>query len=140
MKVDICQPRSTGSRGGLQGRGQRGENPQMIARWLWSMLGVGYVLGHSVIFDSATLWTVARQDPLFMGVSRQEYWSRLPFASTGHLSNPGIEPMSPAAPALAGRFLTSGLPGKPRDWVAFHYCWLGICIIETILDLVAALW
>ena len=90
--------------------------------------------------DSATLWTVARQVPLFMGVSRQEYWSRLPFASTGHLSNPGIEPMSPAAPALAGRFLTSGLPGKPRDWVAFHYCWLGICIIETILDLVATLW
>ena len=26
----------------------------------------------------ATLWTVARQAPLSMGLSRQEYWSRLP--------------------------------------------------------------
>ena len=28
----------------------------------------------------ATLWTVAPQAPLFMGFSRQEYWSGLPFA------------------------------------------------------------
>ena len=27
----------------------------------------------------ATLWTVACQAPLFMGLSRQEYWSGLPF-------------------------------------------------------------
>ena len=88
----------------------------------------------------ATLWTVAHQVPLFMGFSRQEYWSRLPFPSTGDHSNPGIESMSPAAPALTGRFFTSEPPGKPRDWVAFHYCWLGILIIiETVLDLVAAL-
>ena len=26
-----------------------------------------------------TLWTVARQAPLSMGFSRQEYWSGLPF-------------------------------------------------------------
>ena len=25
--------------------------------------------------DYATLWTVTHQDPLFMGLSRQEYWS-----------------------------------------------------------------
>ena len=29
----------------------------------------------------ATLWTVARQGPLSMGFSRQEYWSGLPFYS-----------------------------------------------------------
>ena len=29
----------------------------------------------------ATLWTVARQAPLSMGLSRQEYWSGLPFPS-----------------------------------------------------------
>ena len=54
----------------------------------------------SVLSDSATLWTVALQAPLSMGVSRQEYWSRLPFPSPGHLPNPGIEPMSPPSLAL----------------------------------------
>ena len=43
-----------------------------------------------------TLWTVARQDPLFMEFSRQEYWRGLPFPSPGDLSNLGMEPMSPA--------------------------------------------
>ena len=31
--------------------------------------------------DSATPWAVARQVPLSMGFSRQEYWSGLPFPS-----------------------------------------------------------
>ena len=43
-----------------------------------------------------TLWTVACQAPLSMGFSWQEYWSGLPFPSTGDLPNPGIEPGSPA--------------------------------------------
>ena len=47
----------------------------------------------------ATLWTVARQAPLFMGFSRQEYWSGLPFPSPGDLPNPWIEPGSPALQA-----------------------------------------
>ena len=38
--------------------------------------------------DLAIPWTVARQVPL----SRQEYWSGLPFPSLGDLLNPGIEP------------------------------------------------
>ena len=40
--------------------------------------------------------TVAYQAPLSMGLSRQEYWSGLPFPSPGHLPNPGIKPRSPA--------------------------------------------
>ena len=40
------------------------------------------------------------QAPLFMGFSRQEYWSGLPFPSPGHLPDPGTEPSSPASPAL----------------------------------------
>ena len=47
----------------------------------------------------ATLWTVAHQAPLFMGLPRQEYWSGLPFPSPGDLPRPGIESVSPA---LAG--------------------------------------
>ena len=51
------------------------------------------------------------QVPLFMGFSRQEYWSGLPFLSPGDLPDPGIEPMSPA---LAGGFSTTGLPGEDQ--------------------------
>ena len=50
----------------------------------------------------ATLWTVACEAPLFMGFSRQEYCSDLPYTSPGHLSDPGIEPQS----CIAGRFFT----------------------------------
>ena len=42
----------------------------------------------------AALWTVACQAPLFMGFSRQEYWSRLPFPSPGDLPDQGMEPIS----------------------------------------------
>ena len=58
-----------------------------------------------------TLWTVARQASLFMGFSRQEYWSGLPFPSSGDLSHPGFEPRSPALQADA---LSSESPGKPK--------------------------
>ena len=40
----------------------------------------------------ATLWTVARQAPLSMGFSRQEYQSGLPCPPVGDLPDPGIEP------------------------------------------------
>jgi len=42
-----------------------------------------------------------------MGFSRQEYWSRVLFPSPGTLPDSLIEPVSPAAPALAGGFCTS---------------------------------
>ena len=55
-------------------------------------------------------WTVAHQAPLSMGFLRQEYLSELSFPSPGDVSDPGIEP---ASPALAGRFFTTEPPGKP---------------------------
>ena len=58
----------------------------------------------------ATPWTIARQAPLSMGFSRQEYWSGLPFPSPGDLPDPGIEPESPA---LLVDALSSEPPGKP---------------------------
>ena len=39
------------------------------------------------------------QAPLSMGFSRQEYWSGLPFPSSGDLPDPGMEPASPARQA-----------------------------------------
>ena len=44
-----------------------------------------------------------------MGFSRQEYWSGLPFPSTGDLPQPGIEAGSPASQADT---LSSEPPGK----------------------------
>ena len=61
-------------------------------------------LSHVWLF--VTPWTVAYQAPRFMGFSRQEYWSRLPFPSPGDLPNPGIKPGSPA-------LQTDALPSEP---------------------------
>ena len=57
-----------------------------------------------------TQWTVANQTPLSLGFSRQEYWSGLPFPTPGSSPDSGIEGaslVSPASPALAGRFYTT---------------------------------
>ena len=56
-------------------------------------------VSRSVMPDSVTLWTVASQAPLFMGFSRQEYWSGELVPSPGDLSDPGIEPKSPTLQA-----------------------------------------
>ena len=46
------------------------------------------------------------QAPLSMGLSRQEYWSGLPFSSPQNLPDPGIEPMSANVPCIVGRIFT----------------------------------
>ena len=70
--------------------------------------------------------TVARQAPLSMGFSRQEYWSGLPFLSPGNLPNPGTEPKSPA---LAGRFFTIEPPWKPQ----------GLFFVRALIPILRAL-
>ena len=50
-----------------------------------------------------------------MEFSSQEYWSRLPFPTPGNLPSPGIKPMSPASPALAGGFFTTE-PSTVAHW------------------------
>ena len=54
-----------------------------------------------------------------MEFSRQEYWSRLPFPPPGDLPDPGIEPVSIMAPALAGELFTPVPPGKPLFYIVF---------------------
>ena len=54
-----------------------------------------------------TLWIVDHQAPLSMGLFRQEYWSGLPCPLPGDHPDPGIEPVFPLFPALAGRFFTT---------------------------------
>ena len=57
-----------------------------------------------------TPWAVARQAPLSMEFSRQEYWSGLSFPSPEDLHDTRIEPWSPA---LQADSLLSASPGKP---------------------------
>ena len=59
----------------------------------------------------ATPWAVARQAPLFMGFSRQEYWSGFPCPPPGGLPDPGIQPVSLMYHALAGGFFTTSAMG-----------------------------
>ena len=77
-------------------------------------LGTLCVKWLSPIPPFVTPWTVACQASLFMGFSRQEYWSGLPFPSPGDLPNPGIEPGSPPLQADA---LSSEPLGKHRSEV-----------------------
>ena len=70
----------------------------------------------SVISDFVTPWSEARQAPLSIGFPRQEYWSGLHFPPPGDLPIPGIEPASPAASALAGKFSTTEPPRRRRRW------------------------
>ena len=58
-------------------------------------------------------WTIGPQVPL----SRQKYWSRLPFPSPEDLPYPGIEPVSLMSPALADRFFTTSAAWEaPEQW------------------------
>ena len=57
-----------------------------------------------------TPWTAAHQAPLSMGFCRQEYWSGLPFPSSGDLPEPEIKPWSPE---LQVDSLPTELPGTP---------------------------
>ena len=59
-----------------------------------------------------------------MELSRQEYWSGLPFSIPGDLPDPGIEPEPSAAPTLAGRFFTTGATREALHQVS--RCKLGL--------------
>ena len=63
----------------------------------------------SVLPNSGIPLTVARQAPLSMEFSRQEYCGGLPLFSPGDLPDPGIEPGSPV---LQTDSLLSESPGK----------------------------
>ena len=57
-------------------------------------------------------WTVACWAPLSIGFLRQEYWTGLPFPSSGCLPISGIEL---ASPALAGGSFTVEPPGEAHE-------------------------
>ena len=53
-------------------------------------------------------------------ISRQEYWSGLPWPPPGDLPHPGIKPMSLMSPALAGGFFTTGYLGIPDHYYSYY--------------------
>ena len=78
---------------------------------------------------SVTPWAAARQAPLSMAFSKQEYWSGLPCLPPGDLPNPGIEPTSPEAPALQVDSLPLSYQGSPKSHQGcslWHLTTLGI--------------
>ena len=85
-----------------------------------------------------TPWTVACQAPLSMGFSRQEYWSGLPFPSPGDYTDPGMELVSPVAPALAGRFFTTEPPGKSYNTIFFVFFTPWVWLSRTVIS--ACMW
>ena len=93
----------------LPGPGMEPVSSALAGRFLTTGPPVCESFSHVRLF--VTPWSVAGQVPLFVGFSRQEYWSGLSLLSPGDLPNPGIEPESPA---LQIDSLLSGPPGKPR--------------------------
>ena len=85
----------------------------------------------SIMSNTLTLWIVAHQAPLSMGFSRQEYWSGVPFPSSGDLPNLGIEPGSPA---LQAHSLPSETLGKTEgEWIHV-YLWLNPLAVRLKLS------
>ena len=113
--------------------------------WNW-LLDLGLQLLHCFVVVElsrvrlfSTLRTVARQAPLSMGFSRQEYWSGLPFPPPGNLPDSGIKPTSPA---LQADFFVTELPGKPTllyECLSSSVFRLppGLCqpVLSTVIDL-----
>ena len=88
-------------------------------------LCVCQLLSHIQLF--VTPWTVACQASLFMGFSRQEYWSGQPFPAPGTLPDSGIKLWSPA---LQKDSLLSEAPREilPECYIlhSFILCWNAI--------------
>ena len=63
-----------------------------------------------------------------MGFSRQDHWSGLPFPPPEVLPDPGIEPKSPASPALQADSLPTKPPRKP-----LLLCIVTLFIFESLI-------
>ena len=81
----------------------------------------------SRVWLCATLWTAALQ--LFMGFSRQDYRTGLPFPSPGDLSNPGIKLESFKSHALAGGFFTTSTTWEAPDCITLLILSVTACMI-----------
>ena len=75
----------------------------------------------------------SQQAPLSMGLSRQEYWSGLPFPSPGDLPDPGMEPVSPVSLALQADSLPAEPSNKPLSSIELSFI-EGPLMLESALS------
>ena len=78
-----------------------------------------------------TPWAIAHQAPLVVGFSRQEYWSGLLCSSPGDLPDSGIDPASPASPALQGNSLPPSQGRSPPAGTIGGYSLL-LCLLLSL--------
>ena len=93
--------------------------------------------------NSVTLWTVACQAPLSMGLSRQGYWSGLSFPSPGDLPDSEIKPESPVSPVLLGGFFITEplgykLLSKSKSIGSFNCSFSVVIFFEEIYQLIGS--
>ena len=88
-----------------KGASWRALTPHLLRLCSHRFRGSRSVLKCLTLCDPVDYLYLARQAPLSMGFSRQEYWSGLPFPSPGDLPDPGGKPGSPA--------LQADLPSEP---------------------------
>ena len=92
------------------------------SQWLQSTnvwTGLPNVFSHFRFF--VTPCTVARQDPLSMGFSRQNYWCGLPFPPPGDLPYLGIQPESPVSSSLQEDSWPAESQGKAKS--LYEHAW-----------------
>ena len=70
------------------------------------------LLSHMQLF--VTLWTVAWPGSSVHGIFQARILECVAISPSRDLPNPGIKPMSPASPALAGEFFTAEPPGQSK--------------------------
>ena len=87
----------------------------LFPSFMYNMLRAKSLQSSLTLCDPRTL---ALPVLLSMGFSRQEYWSGLPFPTSGDLPDLGIELTSLILPAWTGRFFTTG-----ATWEAWHNMW-----------------
>ena len=76
-------------------------------------------------------WTLFHQASLYMGFSRQEYWSGFQFLAPEDLPTPGTEPISPRSLALASGCLPLVKTGKPLKKERLPFFLLSNTLSET---------
>ena len=102
--------------------------------WIWSHF--------SCVQFFMTLWTVARQAPLTMGFSRQDYWSELPFPSPADYPDPhllsllqwqmGSLPLAPRGKQLGSSILGIQLDRRNGSYISVLF------LLQITTNLVAS--
>ena len=74
--------------------GERLRNNQNISKYTWLKNNKSLFLSSSMCSVVSDFLQSSPPDSSVYGISRQQYWSGLPFPTPGNLPDPGIKPMS----------------------------------------------